>query len=203
MPNPANGTVYVVAGRSGNKFYTDLSQKVWDAFFHDPQAEPNYLVLEANGDKLTILAYTQSGEVIDQYSIDKVSGMDSPRTILPERAQETRLVVWGNMLQTPLVSTIPRKISDTWHVPLRAFFEFIGASVDVLASGQIAVKYQKSHIVFQLNNTDATLNGQSSTLQYPVTAVSGATLIAAEDIKKILGFGYHYDSKLNMLFLAK
>ena len=203
MPNPANGTVYVVAGRSGNKFYTDLSQKVWDAFFHDPQAEPNYLVLEANGDKLTILAYTQSGEVIDQYSIDKVSGMDSPRTILPERAQETRLVVWGNMLQTPLVSTIPRKISDTWHVPLRAFFEFIGASVDVLASGQIAVKYQKNHIVFQLNSTDVTLNDQNSTLQYPVTAVSGATLLAAEDIKKILGFGYHYDSKLNMLFLAK
>ncbi len=203
VASPAQGTVYIVAGRSGNKFYSDLSQKVWDAFFHDPQAEPNYLVFEVAGDQLTINAATQSGEFIERYTIDKASGTDSPLTVLPERSQETRLVIWGNMLQTPLVSAVPQKIASVWHVPLRAFFEFIGASVDVSGTGQIAVKYPKTHLLFQMNNTQVLVNDQVATLQYPLATAQGTTLIAAEDLKKIVGFGYHYDDKLNMIFLAK
>ncbi|MBU2700640.1 hypothetical protein Ga0466249_001732 [Sporomusaceae bacterium BoRhaA] len=203
VDSPAQGTVYIVAGRSGNKFYTDLSQKIWDAFFHDPQAEPNYLVVEAMGDQLVINAYTQSGELIERYSIDKVSGKDSPLTMLPERSQQPRLVIWGNMLQTPLLSAVPQKIADAWHVPLRAFFEFIGASVDIMGGGRIAVKYQKTNLIFQMNDTQVIVNDQPSVLQYPLATVQGATLIAAEDLKKLLGFGYRYDAKLNMLFLAK
>lgn len=203
VDSPAKGTVYIVAGRSGNKFYTDLSQKVWDAFFHDPQAEPNYLVCEAADDQLAINAYTQSGELIDRYTIDKASGKDSPLTILPERSQETRMVVWGNMLQTPLVSVAPRIIADTWYIPLRSFFEFVGASVEMMSAEQVIVKYQKTNLLFQMNTTQVMVNDQAAVLQYPLAVAQGATLIAAEDLKKIAGFGYHYDTKLNMVFLAK
>jgi hypothetical protein len=203
VESPAKGTVYIVSGRSGNKFYTDLSQKVWDAFFHDPQAEPNYLVFEVVDDQLAINAFTQSGELIERYTIDKATGKDSPLTVLPEKAQEAKLVVWGNMLQTPLVSVTPRKIADNWHVPLRAFFEFIGASIEVIGAGQIAVKFQKTNLVFQINSTQVIVNNQATTLQYPLASAQGATLIAAEDLKKLIGFGYHYDAKINMLFLAK
>lgn len=203
VSTPDQGTVYVVAGRSGNKFYPDLSQKIWDAFFHDPQAEPNYVVVEVNGEQLTVKAYTQSGELIDNYTIDKAQKTDIPLTILPERANDTRLVVWGNMLQTPLVTVPPRKISDVWYLPVQPFFEFIGGTVTMSGTGQVAAKYSKTTINLQLNDTQALLNNQAAALQYPVTEVQGTPMIAAEDLKSLTGFNYKYDAVINMLLLAK
>lgn len=46
VDSPAKGTVYYVTGRSGNNYSNDLSQKVWDNFFYNPQDQPNYLVAE-------------------------------------------------------------------------------------------------------------------------------------------------------------
>ncbi|MDR3590650.1 MAG: metallophosphoesterase family protein [Negativicutes bacterium] len=203
VDSPAKGTVYVVAGRSGNKFYTDLSQKVWDAVFHDPQAEPNYVVIGINGDKLSLKAYTQSRSLIDDYVIDKRDGTDSPRTVLPERSNETRLVVWGNMLQTPLISVSPRKIADAWYIPLQPFFEFIGGAVESPDAGQMAVSYGKQKFAFRLNDSQVLVDQEPTTLRYPVTAAQGAPMIAAEDMKTLVGFSYNYNANANMLLLAK
>ena len=53
----AKGTVYYVTGRSGNKYYTDLNNKIWDASFIDCQDSPSYEVVSINNGKLTIDAY--------------------------------------------------------------------------------------------------------------------------------------------------
>ena len=55
--NYSKGTVYYVTGRSGNKYYTDLNTKVWDAFFTDCQDSPSYEVVSIVNGKLTIDAY--------------------------------------------------------------------------------------------------------------------------------------------------
>ncbi len=203
VAGPADGTVYVVAGRSGKKFYIDLSAKVWDAFFHDPQAEPNYLALEVNGDQMVMQAYTQSGELIDRYVIDKARGIDIPRTSLPERSNDTRLVIWGNMLQTPLINVVPQKVSDAWYVPLRPFFEFVGGVVVAGNAGQVVVDYDKMKMAFQVNNQLVTVNNQIFSLQHPLTNIKGSTMIAAADLENLTGFGYKYDDKMNMLLIAK
>lgn len=53
----SKGTLYYVTGRSGNKYYTDLNSKVWDANFIDCQDSPSYEVVSIVNGKLTIDAY--------------------------------------------------------------------------------------------------------------------------------------------------
>lgn len=53
----SKGTVYYVTGRSGNKCYTDLNNKVWDANFADCQDSPSYEVVSVVNGKLTVTAY--------------------------------------------------------------------------------------------------------------------------------------------------
>lgn len=202
VDSPDKGTVYLVAGRSGNKFYTDLSPKVWDAFFFDPQAEPNYIVIELSGDVLTIKGFTQSGGLIDEYRIDKAGKSDWPRTIAPERSNDTRLVIWGNMLQTPLVNTAPQQIAGVWHIPLRSFMEFIGGEIEN-SGGLITTRYQNVTASFTLQDKAATKNGAAVTLTQPLVLTKGSAMIAADDVKAIWGFNSRYDEKTNMLFVVK
>jgi acid phosphatase type 7 len=203
VDNPAKGTIYLVAGRSGNKYYTDLSAKVWDAFFHDPQAEPNYVTITVDQHVLNINAYTQSGELIDAYCVDKQKQIDTPQTILPERSNNTLLVVWGNLLQTPLVSVYPQKISQVWHLPLRSFIEFIGGHMEDDNEGNIIASYQKTTAALKLNDTQSTLNQEDHNLTYPLTLVGDTAMISVDDINVLFNFHSRYDKTTNMLFLVK
>lgn len=190
----------LVAGRSGNKYYTDLSPKVWDAFFHDPQAEPNYVTITVERQVLSIHGYTQSGTLIDAYSIDKQKQIDI-RTILPEFVN-TFLVIWGNLLQTPLVPIPPQKIA-AWYVPLRSFVEFIGGKLDADLDGNVIAVYQKTTAVFKLEEAQVRVNGEEQSLAYPLALVKGSAMLSALDIKTLFHFNSRYDKATNMLFLVK
>lgn len=74
---PSEGTVYYVVGRSGTKCYKDLEKKTWDAFLYNPTDQPNYLVVNIVGRKLTIRAVKQDGTPIGNFSIDKSKDIDS------------------------------------------------------------------------------------------------------------------------------
>ncbi|MCE5286273.1 MAG: metallophosphoesterase family protein [Pelosinus sp.] len=69
--SPANGTVYVATGRSGSKIYSNSIEREWNNFFYNPLNEPNYLTAEIKGNLLTVKAFHQSGELIDEWSITK------------------------------------------------------------------------------------------------------------------------------------
>ena len=74
---PSRGTVYYVVGRSGSKYYKDLEKKTWDAFLYNPTDQPNYLVVNIVGAKLTIRAVKQDGTLIGDFFIDKSKDIDS------------------------------------------------------------------------------------------------------------------------------
>jgi hypothetical protein len=74
---PSEGTVYYVTGRSGSKYYSILMQKPFDAFFYNPLDQPNYLVVEIVGSKLTVRAVKQDGSLISTFFIDKAKDIDS------------------------------------------------------------------------------------------------------------------------------
>lgn len=65
------GTRYVTTGRSGTKTYSTTMAKEWNEFFYNPQDAPNYLTVEVVRSRLTVKAFKQSGEPIDEWSIDK------------------------------------------------------------------------------------------------------------------------------------
>lgn len=201
--SPAKGTIYYVTGRSGNKYYPDLSQKVWDAFFYDPQDQPNYIVAEVSSDKLTLKAVKQDGTPIDTYTIDKTAGTDTPKTILPPKYNATMLVIFGNMLQQPFMPTNPKQINGKWYVPARAFMQYLGSNVDWNDNGTIEIIYGKNKANIAVNSTKAKLNGKDIILPEAIMTDKGYTFISADALKALFGFSYKYDVNTNMLMFTK
>ncbi|MDR3596403.1 metallophosphoesterase family protein [Clostridium sp.] len=108
----SKGTVYYVTGRSGNKYYTDLNKKIWDAAFFDCQDSPAYEVVNIENGKLTIDAYkyntidtsaTNKQNVlcntptkIDSFTIDKDNpGNSTQLTLNPSKS--TQLAIAGTV----------------------------------------------------------------------------------------------------------
>lgn len=79
----SKGTVYYVTGRSGAKYYPDLSTKIWDAFFYDPNEMPCYETVQINNGKLTINVFKQDGTTVDSLVIDKDNPENSTSMVLP------------------------------------------------------------------------------------------------------------------------
>lgn len=108
----SNGTVYYVTGRSGNKYYTDLKDKAWDALFLDCQDSPSYEVVDVNDGKLTIDSYKyntidtsktnpknilhETPEKVDSFTIDKDNPSNS--TVLNlNKSVDTKLAIAGTV----------------------------------------------------------------------------------------------------------
>ncbi|OOM16564.1 purple acid phosphatase family protein [Clostridium saccharobutylicum] len=108
----SKGTVYYVTGRSGNKYYTDLNNKIWDANFIDCQDSPSYEVVKVVNGKLTIDAYKyntidtsstnpknalyNTPTKIDSLTIDKDNPSDSTPLTL-NQSQSTQLAIAGTV----------------------------------------------------------------------------------------------------------
>ena len=72
--SPSEGTIYYIAGRSGSKCYKDVSKRDWFSYFYNPLDQPNYLVVEVSGTKLTVKTVKQDGTLVDAFVIEKAGG---------------------------------------------------------------------------------------------------------------------------------
>lgn len=203
VASPARGTVYVVAGRSGNKTYPDLSKKVWDAFFYDPQAEPNYLAVKVDGDRLTLTAHQQSGALIDTYTIDKAAGTDSPATALPPRPAQTGLVVYGSLAPLENPAAHPCQLEGFWYVPAAPFFKYLQGTVAAGPGGSLDIKYEKKKIHLEPGTKGSLCDDRALALGHPVVLREGEAIIAADDLQTVAGFSHHYDAAMNLILFAK
>ncbi|MBU3182178.1 metallophosphoesterase [Clostridium psychrophilum] len=110
--NYSKGTVYYVTGRSGNKYYTDLNKKIWDATFYDCQDSPAYEVVSVVNGKLNIAAYKyntidtiasnknnkmyNTSTKIDDFTIDKDNPAKSTKLKLTA-SPHTQLTIAGTI----------------------------------------------------------------------------------------------------------
>ena len=195
------GTVYIVTGRSGNKVYPDLSQKVWDTFFYDPQDQPMYIAASVKGDTLTLDATKADGTVIDHYVMDKKANTK----VATPMFQNTRMVIWGNMCQQPYMETDPAQIGGKWYVPVRSFFQFIGDTVTLsnTSDGTVTIQDGKNTFIVSANNANASVNGKNVALPDKPLLNGGHYLISADDLQTLPGFAWKYDSKANLLYFTK
>ncbi|MEG1413177.1 MAG: metallophosphoesterase family protein [Acidaminococcaceae bacterium] len=67
----AQGTVYFVTGRSGDKVRRKNHARPQEDFFLNPVNEPNYLTLKIQGNTATVQAFHQSGVQFDQVTLTK------------------------------------------------------------------------------------------------------------------------------------
>ena len=67
------GTVFVATGRSGTKTYGNVERKEWNEFFQNPVNEPMYLAVSMRGSLLRVQAWTRSGGLVDEWTIEKTT----------------------------------------------------------------------------------------------------------------------------------
>lgn len=192
VSKPSQGTIYVVTGRSGNKAYPDLSQKVWDAFFFDPQDQPNYMVAEVAGSTLALKTVKQDGTLVDTFRIDKAKDTDTDVTQAPipsktwTRYAAPTLVVFGNVVSPTMYGHGPMLKDGTWFVDANAFAGYIGAA-----------------FVAKDQGTVINMGGKD----YPIAADKLVTdnkiVLLSVDALKALGFSAAFHKNTNLLELAK
>ena len=123
--SPSQGTIYYIVGRSGNKGYSNLALKVWDAYFYNPQDKPNYLVAEASDDQFKIMAYTQDGTPLDTCIIDKSKDEVFNGTVKikpPERFKQPTLVLYGAVSKKDQ----PELFNNKWYFSAETIKKYFG-----------------------------------------------------------------------------
>ncbi len=189
VTRPSQGTVYVVTGRSGNKAYPDLSKKVWNSFFYDPQDQPNYMVVRVAGNVLTITTVKQDGTIVDTFSIDKAKDTDTDMAVapVPDRSwvkySSPTLVMFGNVVSPTMVAQSPKQKDGSWWVDLNAVAGYMGGTVSA-------------------DGTAVRLGGKDSTIPANMIFMDKALMVSVEALKSV-GFSASFHPATNILELVR
>jgi hypothetical protein len=183
VQNPSEGTVYYVTGRSGNKYYNDLTSKVWDANFYDPQDEPCYETVQIKDGALTISSFKQDGTLIDKYVIDKDNVKNTTINTLPGKFNKPRLVVYGTSI---VLGKLPTVVDGKAYVDLAYIAELIGAKYDSTAMTLGMTDDDGNQVTYTFTKDDFTKDG-----------------ISIDTLNKVAGFDNKYDTQFNMVMIEK
>lgn len=190
MQMPSQGTVYYVTGRSGAKYYPDLTPKVWDAKFYDPQGQPDYQTVELKGDTATIKCFKQDGTLVDTYVIDKnhPENSTSNNEVLPSKynlkeensaiGDSLKLIMFGNYANG--------SSSKATLINGKAY-----ADVQTIAS------YAEGSYDFATKTL--TIGGKEYKFTNDMLDSSGKK-VSIDALNK-MGFSAKYDTKFNMVFI--
>lgn len=89
-------------------------------------------------------------------------------------------------------------------VPLRAIFEKLGASIDWNGETQTVVATKdNTTISLTINNTTATKNGETITLDVPAKIISGRTLVPVRFIADCFGVDVQWNGDIQRVILTK
>ncbi|MBU2700520.1 hypothetical protein Ga0466249_001612 [Sporomusaceae bacterium BoRhaA] len=193
VQSPTQGTVYYVTGRSGAKYYADLTQKVWDAKFFDPQDMPDYQTVELNGQKFTVKAFKQDGTLVDTYVIDKehpendtsnsenLPARYNTKQEIPAIGDSVKLILFGNMSngRTSKATLVDGKA----YADIQTVASYAGGSYD--ADSKVLTVPLSLQKTFQLTDDMLTDKGTKVSI----------------DALNNMGWSNHYDDKYNMVFI--
>lgn len=183
---PSDGTVYYVTGRSGNKYYNDLSSKVWDSFFYDPQDQPCYESVEVKGGAATIKSFKQDGTLIDTYVIDKDNPDNSTITTAPGKYNKPRLVIYGNQI----TYTSPIIKDGKAYVDINLISSMINSG-----------KYDTSTKTLAFSDD----NGFNYSFKLTDNSflADNPSYVSIDSLNSIAGFSNKYDTSANIVYIAR
>ena len=145
MASPAEGTVYVISGRSGDNPKESLAPKVWFPYYYDPQAQACYLVVGVDRDTLTITTRLQDGTVVDTFRIDKADPERSTPVVPFGAYREVRFAAFGSLLQ--FGNPPQQNAAGEWFVDITALAAHLSGSFD---PGTNVLAYDDGEIKLQL-----------------------------------------------------
>jgi hypothetical protein len=180
---PGAGTVYYIAGRSGDNAKESLGRKIWHPFFYDPQAQACYLVTRVAQDRLTITARLQDGAVVDTFVIDKARPAEGTPAVPFGAYRDVRFAAFGGLLQ--FGKAPERDATGEWFVDINALANYMSGSFDPSTN---TLSYSENEI--QLHLSDDTFLDASKRM------VSLAGLRA-------VGFYCKYHAAMNLVMVER
>jgi Purple acid Phosphatase, N-terminal domain/Calcineurin-like phosphoesterase len=151
----AEGTVYVISGRSGDNVKDSLGSKYWHPFFYDPQAQTCYLVVAVDRDRLAITTKLEDGTVVDRFRIDKANPENStpvvPFGAYKENEDVTlpsaRFAPFGSLLQ--FGAPAQQNAAGEWFVDVNALAVYMSGTFDTTTN---VFSYDNDEIKLQLTD---------------------------------------------------
>jgi len=183
VPTAAEGTVYIISGRSGNNVKESLGRRIWHPFFYDPQAQTCYLVVSIDKTELTVKTRLQDGTIVDSFRIDKKNPAEST-PVVPFGPYETpRFAPFGTLLQ----SGIPpqQNKSGEWFVDINALASYLSGAFNPASN---VLSYDSDEIKLQL--TDAMFFDSTKTM----VSLQGLTAV---------GFYCKYHPAMNLITVER
>ncbi len=149
VSSASEGTVYFVAGRTGDNAKDSLSPKIWHPFFYDPQAQSCYLSVAVSRDELIVKTRLQDGTLVDTFKISRTRPKDST-PVVPFGAYKTpRFAAFGCLLP---FGEPPRKNSaGEWFVDINALAAFMSGKFD---PETLTLRYDEDQVQLQFTGKE-------------------------------------------------
>jgi acid phosphatase type 7 len=128
VADSAQGTPYVIVGRSGENAKEGLGRKVWHPFFYDPQSQACYLVVSVGTDELRLRTRLQDGTLVDDFRINRKSPSEGTPVVPFGAYARPRLVVFGTLLQ--FGREPERNAAGEWFVDVAAIATSVSGKFD-------------------------------------------------------------------------
>lgn len=121
-----------------------------------------------------------------------------PSAVLAQQSVGVTVVVNGSPMQ---FDQPPVEQAGRVFVPLRGIFEQLGASV-VYQNGQINATGDGRNISLQIGSTNATVNGQSQTLDSPPFVEGSRTLVPLRFVAQALGANVDWNNSTSTVTIT-
>jgi hypothetical protein len=121
-----------------------------------------------------------------------------PSAVLAQQSVGVSVVVNGNTMQ---FDQPPVEQAGRVFVPLRGIFEQLGASV-VYQNGQINATGDGRNIALQIGSTNATVNGQTQTLDSPPFVEGSRTLVPLRFVAQALGANVDWNNNTSTVTIT-
>ncbi len=179
----SEGTVYFVAGRSGDNAKDSLGPKIWHPFFYDPQEQSCYLAVDVSRDELIVRTRLQDGTLVDTFKISKTKPSESTPAVPFGAYQTPRFAAFGFLL--PFGEPPREDSAGEWFVDIDALAACMSGKFDPETR---TLRYDKDQVKLQF--------GAEAFLEKAGNMVSLAGLAKA-------GFTCRYYPAMNMVMVER
>lgn len=121
-----------------------------------------------------------------------------PSAVLAQQSAGVTVVVNGSTMQ---FDQPPLEQAGRVFVPLRSIFEQLGATV-VYQNGQINATGDGRNVSLQIGSTNATVNGQSQTLDSPPFVQGSRTLVPLRFVAQALGANVDWNNNTSTVTIT-
>lgn len=199
---PSQGTIYYTTGRTGDKIYTHVKQKVWNDFFYDSLESTSYLTVEIDDGVAVINTYLGNGDLIDEFVIDKKMDKISNRTEFFKKSEKTKMVIYGSEINYDGLDTDTVIYNEKLYIPLAPLLKFTEGRIKKMEDKRRLNIYDIKVSFYFDPEKKPTIRAKEIEADN-LYIKDDIIYISKDTLEKIYGFNIKKSDKQNILYLER